>query len=111
MNARTDELTCAADTALLAHLARSPLADVRAVGDGQAIATGLSRNDRNGVLCTHLPEADADAQIARALGWLRARGVPGQWRLGPRPSPADLGARLLRAGCEHECSAVYHARR
>jgi len=105
------ELAWAADVALLAHVSRSPLADVRPVGAGFAVASALERNDRNGMVCSVLPGDTADAEIADALGWLADRRAPGQWMIGPEPQPSDLGARLERAGCRAERSAVFMAAR
>jgi GNAT superfamily N-acetyltransferase len=109
MPERFAEAAWRADVALLRLIARSPRAEVRVVGDGFAVASGRFDNTRNGVVCSRLPEPAADDEIALALAWLRARRVPGQWLLGPVTEPPDLRARLERAGCRPERSAVHTA--
>jgi GNAT superfamily N-acetyltransferase len=94
---RFGEEACAADVALLTHLSRSPLAEVRAVGDGFAMRTGLPDNTRNGVVCSRV------RAVAEALAWLR--DVPAQWMTA---SP-DVAARLERASCGPERTAVHMA--
>jgi GNAT superfamily N-acetyltransferase len=108
---RFAEAAWAADAALLAHLARSPLAETRRVGDGLAVRTGLPDNTRNGVVCSRLPADQADAEIAGVLAWLQERDAPGQWLVGSETEPPDLPARLERAGCRPERAAVHMAAR
>lgn len=103
------ELAWAADVALFGLVARSPLAERRPLGDGFAFVTGLTDNTRNGVVCSHLPAAQADARIAEVLGWLRQRGAPGQWLVARETEPPDLRERLVRAGCQPERTAVQMA--
>lgn len=104
-----DEAAWAADVALLRYLAGSPLAEVRDVGDGFALATGLFDNSRNAVVCSRLPVATADVEIAELLAWLDERHVPAQWLIAGRTEPPDLPERLERAGCRPERTAVYMA--
>jgi GNAT superfamily N-acetyltransferase len=100
-----------ADASLFRLLARSPAAETRVIGGGFGVLTGQFDNTRNGVVCSRLPEESADAEIASALDWLRERRLPGQWLLESRTEPDDLRARLERAGCRPERSAVHMAAR
>ncbi len=100
------ELAWAANVAIFELIASSPVAQARPVGDGFAFATGLLDNTRNGVVCSRLPEGQADQHIAEALAWLRERGGPGQWLVARDTEPADLRERLVRAGCRPERTAV-----
>ena len=103
------EAAWAAEAALFGHLARSPVAERRTAGDGVAFATGLQDNTRNSVVCSRLDPDTADREIAELLAWLRERGVPAQWMVEATTEPPDLGARLERAGCDPERSAVHMA--
>ncbi len=105
------EVAWAADAAFFSYLAESPLAEVRKLGEGFALVTGLARNDRNGVVCSRLSDSTADDQIADVLRWLRDRRAPGQWLIEERTQPLDLGQHLERAGCRPELTAVFMARR
>lgn len=106
---RYAEATWSTEAALFGLLARSPLAETRVVGDGFAVLTGRFDNTRNGVVCSRLPEHDADEQIASVLGWLQQRHAPAQWLLEQDTEPPDLRERLERAGCQPERSAVHMA--
>jgi GNAT superfamily N-acetyltransferase len=97
---RFGEEACAAEAELLVHLARSPLAEVRTVGDGFAMRTGEDDNTRNGVVCS----TAKDDEIADTLAWLH--DVPAQWLV---RAGSDLGARLERAGCRPERTSVHVA--
>jgi GNAT superfamily N-acetyltransferase len=91
---------CAAEAELLGYLARSPLAEVRPVGDGFAMRTGEGDNTRNGVVCS----TGEDDEIADTLAWLH--DVPAQWLVA---AGSDLGTRLERAGCRPERTSVHMA--
>ena len=106
---RFAETIWSTEVALFRLITRSPLSETRAVGDGFAVVTGRFDNTRNGVVCSRLPEQDADEQIASVLGWLRERRAPAQWLLATRTEPQDLRERLERAGCQPERSAVHMA--
>jgi GNAT superfamily N-acetyltransferase len=99
VDASLGEAAWAAQAALLEHLASSPLASRRPVGDGFAFRTGLDDNTRNGVVCSGF-----DGRLDRVLAWLRA---PAQWLVGPG---SELPERLERAGCRPERAAVFMAR-
>ncbi|MEO6858781.1 MAG: GNAT family N-acetyltransferase [Solirubrobacteraceae bacterium] len=105
------ELAWRADAALFTYLAGSEVVQRHRVGDGFAFCTRLSRNDRNGVVCSRLTSQAADREIAEALSWLSGNGVSGQWLVRHDPAPPNLGARLERAGCRPERSAVFMAAR
>jgi GNAT superfamily N-acetyltransferase len=109
LDARIAEAAWAAEVALARRLASLPGAERRKAGDGFAFATGARDNSRNGVVCSRLPAATTDARIAELLGWLRERGVPGQWHVEAATEPPDLRARLRRAGCRPERTAVVMA--
>ncbi len=98
-DAALGEAMCAADAALFAFLAGSPLAARRAVGDGFAFRTGLSDNTRNGVVCSRVED------VAEAIAWIG--GAPAQWLVG---ADSALGPALERAGCRPERTAVFMAR-
>jgi GNAT superfamily N-acetyltransferase len=106
---RFGEAAWSAEVALFRLIARSPQAETHVVGDGFAFVTGQFDNTRNGVVCSRLPEQNADEQIASVLGWLRHRRAPAQWLLQPRTEPQDLREHLERAGCKPERSAVHMA--
>lgn len=108
---RFAEAAWTADAALSRRLAGSATAQTRPVGDGFAFVTGAFDNTRNGVVCSRLAARDADAEVASTLAWLRERRVPGQWLLEAETEPTDLRARLERAGCRPERSAVHMAAR
>jgi GNAT superfamily N-acetyltransferase len=93
------EAMYAADAALFAFVAGSPLAARRAVGDGFAFRTGLFDNARNGVVCSRVED------VADAIAWLG--GAPAQWLVG---ADSALGPALERAGCRPERTAVFMAR-
>ncbi len=99
------EAAWSAAVALAAHVARSPLAERRPVGDGFAFRTGLLDNTRNGVVCSRLPGETADATIEELVRWFGE--TPAQWMLAAQTEPADLGTRLEHAGCRPEHSAVF----
>lgn len=103
------EAAWSADVELLGYVSRSPLATVRPAGDGFAFVTGLPDNTRNAVVCSRLPAASADEQVAELLDWFGERHVPAQWRLAAHAEPPDLGERLERAGCRPERTAVFMA--
>jgi GNAT superfamily N-acetyltransferase len=98
-DAALGEAMCAADAALFAFLAGSPLAARRAVGDGFAFRTGLPDNTRNGVVCSRVED------VAEAIAWIG--GAPAQWLVG---ADSALGPALERAGCRPERTAVFMAR-
>jgi GNAT superfamily N-acetyltransferase len=98
------ETAWAAAVAMLEHLSRSPLAQVRRVGDGFAVRTGLFDNTRNGVACSRLSRE----RIVDVLEWL---GAPAQWFVAAETEPPDLRERLERGGCHAERTAVYMAAR
>lgn len=100
--ARHGEAAWNADAGLLRMLASSPLADVRRVGDGVAIRTGLDDNSRNGVVCSRA----TPAQITAAIAWLGE--VPAVWMI---EAGSPLGPDLVRAGCRPERTAVHMAAR
>jgi GNAT superfamily N-acetyltransferase len=97
-DAALGEAAWAAEAALFAYLAGSPLASRRPVGDGFAFRTGLFDNTRNGIVCSRV-----DGGLADVLAWLDA---PAQWLVG---AGSDLRARLERAGCRPERTAVFMA--
>ena len=101
------EAAWSAAVALAAHVARSPLAERRPVGDGFAFRTGLLDNTRNGVVCSRLPGETADATIEELVRWFGEHRTPAQWMLAAQTEPADLGTRLEHAGCRPEHSAVF----
>ena len=74
---RFAETAWTTEVALFRLIARSPLAETRAVGDGFAVITGQFDNTRNGVVCSRLPDRDADEQIASVLasGTARTRAM------------------------------------
>ena len=100
---RFGERAWAADVAMAELIAGSPLAEVRAVGDGFAFVTGLQDNTRNGVVCSRL-RID---EVAGVIAWLRERGVPAQWLVAHETEPPDLRERLQGAGCRAERNAVH----
>ena len=101
----------AADAAWLTHVATTPGAAARRVGDGLAVLTGEPDNTRNGVVCSWLAPEEADATIAELLAWFAAAGAPARWLVGATTEPPDLGERLARAGCRPERGAVHMAAR
>ncbi len=108
---RFGEAAWSGEVAMFRLLAHSPLAETRVVGDGFAVVTGQFDNTRNGVVCSRLPEQDADEQIASVLGWFGQRRAPAQWLVEQLTEPQDLRERLERAGCKAERSAVHMAGR
>jgi GNAT superfamily N-acetyltransferase len=94
------EAAWAAQAALLRALARSPLAETRAVGDGVAVKTRTDSNAENGVVCSRIPPAE----IERVVRWMA--DVPAQWLCSAGTSPPDLVHRLVRLGGCPERSAV-----
>jgi GNAT superfamily N-acetyltransferase len=98
-DAALGEAMCAADEALFAFVAGSPLATRRRVGDGFAFRTGLRDNTRNGVVCSRVDD------VSEAIAWLG--GAPAQWLVG---ADSTLGPALERAGCRSERTAVFMAR-
>jgi GNAT superfamily N-acetyltransferase len=103
LSADAGELAWQADVELFEYLATSPLAATRRVGDGFAFRTSLMDNTRNVVVCSRLEATE----IPEVLSWLR--GIPAQWLVAEETEPADLRARLERAGCQAERSSVYMA--
>jgi GNAT superfamily N-acetyltransferase len=95
--------------AFLRHLATSPLARVApAAAAVQWVVTGVVSNTHNGVAATRLSGADVDSQIEATLR--RLSGHPAMWHLSGEDAPADLGARLIRAGCRPERTGVVMGR-
>jgi GNAT superfamily N-acetyltransferase len=91
------EASWAAQALWLRRLAASPGAQVREVGEGFAVRTGVDSNADNGVVCD---EAGDDA-IAETLAWFD--DAPAQWLVG---AGSRLGSRLVAAGCRAEHSGV-----
>ena len=95
--------------AFLRYLATSPLAQVAPPAAGvEWVVTGVVSNTHNGVAGTRLTGADADSQIEATLR--RLAGHPAMWHLTGVDTPADLGARLIRAGCRPERTGVVMGR-
>jgi ribosomal protein S18 acetylase RimI-like enzyme len=90
------EASWTAQAEWLRRLAASPRAQVRGLGDGFAVRTGVHSNTDNGVVCD---EAD-DAAIDEVIAWI---GAPAQWLVG---AGSALGSRLVAAGCRPERSGV-----
>jgi GNAT superfamily N-acetyltransferase len=90
------EASWAAQAEWLRRLAAVPQAQVREVGDGFAVRTGVQSNADNGVVSD---EAD-DAAIADVIAWIDA---PAQWLVSAR---STLGPRLAAAGCRPERDGV-----
>lgn len=63
------------------------------------ITPSLTRGGLNEVMCSELPEHEADAIIDETIASYRALGIERfRWTIGPRPLPSDLGERLMRRG-------------
>lgn len=107
--AELGEAAWSAEVELLKYLSDSPLAEVRRVGDGFALLTGLLDNTRNGVVCSRLPAETADKRIAELLAWVDEHHAPARWIVAAETEPPDLRHRLERAGCRAERTAVYMA--
>jgi GNAT superfamily N-acetyltransferase len=90
------EASWAAQAEWLRRLAAAPGAQVREVGDGFAVRTGVESNADNGVVC----DEAGDAAIADVIAWIDA---PAQWLVRPG---STLGPRLAAAGCRPERDAV-----
>jgi GNAT superfamily N-acetyltransferase len=102
-------LEVAAQRALLAHLAASPLARTAEPGAPvRWVVTGVASNTHNGVFGCRLADLDADRAIAATLR--QTAGHPAIWHVGDGDSPADLQARLVRAGCRPERTGVVMGR-
>lgn len=84
----------------LTRLAASSHTQVRALGDGFAVLSGVTSNAHNGVVCSAGAGATA---IAATVGWFPAAGVPAQWLVA---AGSTLGPRLVAAGCRAERTAV-----
>lgn len=109
LDAELGEAAWSADVELLTYLSGSSLAEVRRVGDGFALLTGLFDNTRNGIVCSRLPAETADERINDLLAWLNRHHAPAQWMVAAETEPPDLRERLERAGCRPERQAVYMA--
>ena len=60
---------------------------------------------RSVVVCARFAVGDADQRIAEIAAAFEARGTGFLWWLAPFHEPADLGARLVRAGLQYEGKA------
>jgi GNAT superfamily N-acetyltransferase len=94
------EASWAAQAEWLRRVAASPVAEVRALGDGFAVRSGDHSNADSGVVCSAGVD---DAAIAEIIAWFQATGTPGQWLIG---AGSELGPRLVAAGCRAERTAV-----
>jgi N-acetylglutamate synthase-like GNAT family acetyltransferase len=61
---------------------------------------------RNGVYLARLSEAEADATITEVARCYAERGAGFRWIIGPSSTPADLSARLERAGIPKLATAL-----
>lgn len=78
-----------------------PLPDLRVIerpGWMQIITPSFREGGFNGVSKAVLADDEADAVIAATIAEYRALGIKFRWTVGPDSAPADLGARLERAG-------------
>lgn len=64
----------------------------------QLSTPSLAEPSRNGVYLARMSESDADARIAEVKQRYLDRGAGFRWVVGPSSTPADLSARLERAG-------------
>ncbi len=105
---RHADLVDAAEVALLDHLSRARGVERYALGDGFVVRTGLADNSRNAVVCSALPvHSTLDTIVETIIG--RFADVPATWYVDGDTVPADLRARLERAGCRPERGAVHMA--
>ena len=77
------------------------LPDMRRVerpGWFQLVTPSFRQGGFNEVVCSELPEHEADAIIEATVGQYRRLGVKFRWLAAARTHPVDLGARLERAG-------------
>ncbi len=84
----------------LKRLAASARAQVRELGEGFAVLSGVNSNAHNGVVCSGGVD---DAAIAEIVGWFQAAGVPAQWLVA---ADSALGPQLAAAGLRPERTAV-----
>lgn len=64
----------------------------------QIVTPSLKTGGLNEVIHAQLADDEADATIAAAIAGYRKLGLKFRWGVGPGSTPADLGARLVRAG-------------
>jgi GNAT superfamily N-acetyltransferase len=100
------ELAIAAQRRRFEHLATAPVAETRGGPGVLAVATGVSSNTENGVVCSELDPATADGTIAELVGWFRARRLPASWLCEEDVEPRDLRERLVAHGCRPERTGV-----
>jgi GNAT superfamily N-acetyltransferase len=78
-----------------------PLPDTRIIerpGWWQIITPSLKRGGMNEVICTELPDDEADAIIDETIDSYRQLGLLFRWTIRPGTKPADLADRLARRG-------------
>ncbi|WP_394843935.1 GNAT family N-acetyltransferase [Pendulispora brunnea] len=72
----------------------------------QLITPSFRQGGFNEVVCSELPENEVDSIIEATVGEYRRLGVKFRWLVGARSRPADLGARLERAGLIRSASCA-----
>lgn len=83
-----DSAAIAAQASYYRFLATSPITEMREVGDGFAVMSGLLSNTENGVVAQR---ATAE-EIASTLAWLRERHAPAMWLTASAPLRQQLVA-------------------
>lgn len=84
------------------------LPDMRVIerpGWKQLVTPSFARGGFNEVAHARLDEADVDRVIAETIEQYRQAGIAFRWTVGPDSAPADLAARLARAGLTPTTSA------
>jgi hypothetical protein len=102
---RTQRLASAVESSLVStwseFAASSPLVAVEVTPDATRYTTGAPFPILNGVLSSRIRDGDdADRVINSNLQYFHNRFLPMTWWTGPWSQPADLSARLRKAGLE-----------
>jgi GNAT superfamily N-acetyltransferase len=100
------ELALAAQRRRFELVATAPVAETLGGPGVLAVATGVSSNTENGVVCSELDPATADDAIAGLVEWFRTRRLPASWLCEEDVEPRDLRERLVAHGCRPERTGV-----